>query len=167
MTSKTKCLLASSSEDETGNDCVRTVCWAANDDQMVDDSAYTLGNVLALRIVLNGPRIVVGAEVYTGKIRSSSTLALWSDVSPNTPGEQISSGTWNVNNTIAWQGADFATPVERSDREPFWIVWQVAKDAQAPVSLTGTQHSYSYRATGATTWRTGQARWMMRVYCCE
>lgn len=75
--------------------------------------------------------------------------------------------TFNMANTVSWQGAEFATSYQVSAGTPYWIVFQPVANSRASVATTGTAVTYCWDsfADGTGDWDyKGTTSWMARFY---
>lgn len=127
--------------------------------------------LLAVRFTPNVSVTVRRIEVFTGKRTGANSVAIWThNATGNSPGTQISSGSWNMSSTNSWQGANLAAGVPIVASTTYWMVWGCQNGSQAPVEQKNTLgQPYRGSFNGGTSWngpfQFNNRHWKFSFFC--
>jgi hypothetical protein len=135
----------------------QSLCHAVNDDDQYDTS-IALGFPVAqagFKGVAAGNLAVVAAEVFTGESSGTMRLAIWShDPANNRPLALLgTAGSWTMTRVNCWQGAVLGQPVQLTQGQHFWLVWDTTMFCQASFSTAPANVDYCYSANGGASWQ--------------
>lgn len=107
-------------------------------------------------------------EVFTGEGSGTNTVAVWThDASTGFPGVQLTSGSWSMDTTNSWQGADLDTCVTLTAGTTYWLAWQPINGSQATWDTSGTYVTYAGRFASGAWFGTYSNFVKYRLYCCS
>lgn len=147
-------------------------CATRNDDGTITTNTTMGGPNLsfAMRLTAEANYTVAAAQVQTGLLDGSGTMAIWShDAANDRPARNISGdGSYTQCKVISWQGAALPTPIAVTQGQVFWLVWSMPNGSRTPLS-TAAVGDIPYRGSfdGGANWNganNGATPWPARPY---
>lgn len=125
----------------------------ANTGDVYNDAVSSGGIPVGMRYVAPSDMSVDRLEVFTGEQSGSNLIALWShDATLDQPSILLSSGSWMMDATNSWQGANLDDTVELTAGETYWVVWEPIDGAQYTRDMSGDPVTYKPSFDGYSTW---------------
>lgn len=152
------------------------LCHAENDGSNYDDFAGITGAWFGIAFVAPASFAVQRLEIFTGEVSTASQLDVWSDNATLTqPFAPLGSGTFTIQTSVGWQGANMSAPIALTGGTRYWIVWHPVAGAQPsldqPMATFGQDTCVS--VDGGQSWNgpfsSMDRHWKFRVYgdCCS
>lgn len=118
-----------------------------------DDAVSAGGIPVGMRYIAPLDLSVDRIEIFTGEQSGSNLIALWShDPVLDQPSFMLSSGSWMMDDTNSWQGANLDATVELTAGETYWIVWEPVSGAQWTQDLGGDIVTYKATSDDYASW---------------
>ena len=125
--------------------------------------------LLGMEMVAATDMTVMRIEVFTGEETGTNTFGVWThDGGAGEPDAEIANGSWSMDSTNSWQGADLDNPVSLTAGDTYWIVWEPVNTSQASLQDTGTSVNYRGSFDAGASWNGPYSNpWKYILYCRE
>lgn len=147
--------------------------------------AHNSGNTYNDRVSMGGPNytncleftassnaLIFAVQVFTGERPGTSTVGLWTATGTGgTPGMELATGSFQINTTNSWQGANLSKPVLLTQGTKYYVSWIPVNGCQATVddssAATHAPQQYYWSKTNSAPWN-GPYKghpWKFRLWC--
>ncbi|MCA8954637.1 MAG: DUF4082 domain-containing protein [Planctomycetes bacterium] len=143
------------------------------------------GNVFMDNVSMGGPNytdcikttaksalVVLAVQVFTGERTGTSTVGIWDhDATKDEPKSELARGSFSMNLTNGWQGAQLDKPVVLAKDQTFWVSWIPVNGCQASVEASGRTlpgiQVYKWSPTNSAPWNGPYQghQWKFRLWC--
>jgi hypothetical protein len=133
----------------------QSTCHAENDGANFNDLVSMGGAMVGVRFVAPANVLISRIEVFTGEVGATHDLGIWThDGGANEPSGPLSTGSFAVQFTNGWQGADLGASVALTSGTTYWMVWTPNSGGQASVDVPMGGLGQVYRGSfdGGQSW---------------